>query len=339
MKYYLGIDLGGTKVSAAVVKVQHGEYTLEKAAVNPVSEIKDSDLLMDKIAETVISAIEYAGITKDKISGCGMGVPGVANSGTGVLERAVNLILPNPYPIAEELEKRLSQKQNSLEVPVIVGNDADCAAFGEYLAGVGKEFREKHNKKHVDLVCVTLGTGVGSGIVLGGKIHSGFNYSGGEFGHTVIMAEGGRKCGCGRCGCYEQYAAGTALKWIGKEAADKNPGSLINTIAKERRKKIDGEIVFEAAKRGDETAAAAVERYAGFVACGLVNLINTMQPDIICIGGGVCAQKGLLPLIKKKVNQKQYNRKIGDKNDKTHVCIASLENDAGIIGAAMLCLN
>ena len=207
---------------------------------------------------------------------------------------------------------------------VYVENDANCAALGEAVAGCG------HGAK--DFVAVTLGTGVGSGIIIDGKIVSGANNAGGECGHTVIVVDG-EPCTCGRKGCWEAYASATALINQTRRAMEEYPDSIMHELAKEEGK-VSGRTAFDAMRRGDIAGIKVVDKYCKYVACGLINLVNIFQPEIICIGGGICNEgETLLRPIRRYVESERYSvySKIQSK-----ICKAELGNDAGIIGAAIL---
>ncbi len=211
--------------------------------------------------------------------------------------------------------------------PVYFTNDANAAAWGEYLAGSGKGYRS--------LVMVTLGTGIGGAMILDGKLYEGCNFAAGEFGHFVIQCEG-EPCNCGRRGCFETYASATGLIRMAKQAMETEEGrksSLWNLCSGETDG-LNAEMIFKAAKKGDLTAGQTVERYLYYLSVGITDIINIFQPEILCIGGGVSrAGNQLLDPLKRMVDQQIYTR---DSQVKTEIVTATLGNDAGIIGAAML---
>ena len=218
------------------------------------------------------------------------------------------------------MEERLGKK-------VIIENDANAAALGEYLAGSAKGAK--------NAVAITLGTGVGGGIIINGKIYSGSNFAGAELGHMVIVKDG-KECGCGRNGCWEAYASATGLINLTKQKilSEKLEYSYMYKLCKGDLNKVEGRTAFDAMADGDPTAKAVVEEYLGYLATGLVNIINIFQPDILCIGGGISNQgENLLAPLRKIIESERYTKH----NDKqTVVCTCSLGNDAGIIGAAYL---
>jgi glucokinase len=313
MKYYIGIDIGGTNISTGVVDEEYnivGRSRIKTGSVRPYSEvIKD-------ITESVRLAAGNAGISMDDVKWIGAGCPGTCNGDTGVVEYANNLRWENA-PLRDDIESAFGKK-------TYIDNDANAAAFGEYLAGAAKGAK--------NAVIITLGTGVGAGIILNGKIFSGTNFAGGEIGHTVIVLDG-YQCTCGRKGCFETYASATGLVRMTKEALEQNPDSKIAQLV-EADGRISARTAFNAAKMLDDVGQAVVDRYIKALACGIANTINVFQPDILCIGGGVCNEGDNLLVPLKKLVAEQIYSKNSAKN--TEICICSLGNDAGIIGASML---
>ena len=207
---------------------------------------------------------------------------------------------------------------------VFVENDANCAALGEAFAGCGNGSK--------NFVAVTLGTGVGSGIILDGKIVNGVNCAGGECGHMVIMVDG-EQCSCGRKGCWEAYASATALIRQTKRAMDDYPDSIMHRLAAEEGG-VNGKTAFDAMRLGDIAGIEVVNNYIKYVSCGLINLVNALQPEIICIGGGICNEGDtLMEPLRRYVQAERYS--IHSKIQ-TQIVKAQLGNNAGIIGAALL---
>ncbi|MBP1745274.1 MAG: family protein, putative glucokinase [Firmicutes bacterium] len=218
-----------------------------------------------------------------------------------------------------------SELQKHINLPVFLDNDANCAALAESIAGAAKHA--------VHSVTVTFGTGIGCGIIIGGKLYGGFNHAAGEVGHMVI-ASGGEKCSCGRSGCWEAYASGTALVRQTRKAAADDCSSMINGLSEGDMARIDGKTAFEAARKGDETALRVVNQYTRYMSEGLINLINILMPEVVVIGGGVSHQgEYLLEPLRELVSAGMYGAK---KLPRTKLLAAELGNDAGIIGAAML---
>ena len=184
-------------------------------------------------------------------------------------------------------------------------------------------------------MCITLGTGVGGGIIINGKIYSGSNYAGAEIGHMVIDPNG-PKCTCGRCGCFEVFSSATGLIRMTKEAMENDPGTIMRKMSEELGR-VSARIPFMAMREGDKSAKEVVDKYIKYLACGITNTINIFQPDIICIGGGVCNEGDPLILPLKELVKKELYSKNSSKN--CDIVIAELGNNAGIIGAAFLGLN
>lgn len=314
MKYYIGIDLGGTNIVAGVVNENYEIVATAKVKTNlprPAEEIcKDMAMVAEK-------AVSEAGLQMSDIESVGVGTPGIANSESGVVEYSNNLGFEN-VPMAEMIG-------NILGKPVYIENDANAAAYGEFVAGAAKGARHA--------VAITLGTGVGGGIIIDGKIFAGFNFAGAEIGHTVIEVDG-PQCTCGRKGCFEVFSSATGLIRMTKEAMEENKSSKMWEMMKEDGNRVSGRLAFNAMRAGDETAKAVVDKYIKYLAAGITNTINIFQPDVLCIGGGVCNEGDplLLPL-KELVKKEVYTR--NSKNN-TEIVIAKLGNDAGIIGAAFL---
>lgn len=316
--YRIGIDLGGTNIAAGLVT--DDGVIIRKRSV-PTGADRAPEFIVDDIAALCRRLTEEEGIGVEDISTVGIATPGIANHDTGVVEYANNLPF-RKFPIADMLRQRFPVESIHIE------NDANAAAWGEAVVGAAKGSNNS--------VMITLGTGVGGGIVLDGKIYSGFNYAGGELGHMVICA-GGRSCSCGRQGCWEAYSSATALIKMTREkiAECEKDGrhTRMSDIAAERGK-ISGRTAFDAMRLGDEAGAEVVKAYVYYLSCGLTNIVNIFQPEVISLGGGISNEgddllESLLPIIRKE----QYG---GGIVSQTELRIAKLGNDAGIVGAAML---
>ncbi len=311
--YTIGIDLGGTNIVAAVV---NDKYEIVGKAKTPTNSPRSAEEIFDDIAKVCFEAIEAAGLDIDYIDSVGMGTPGTVN-GEGVIEFANNLGFVNVYA-KNMLEERLGISK------IYIENDANCAALGEAYAGVGHESK--------NFVAVTLGTGVGSGVIVDGKIVNGVNFAGGECGHMVIVMDG-EECTCGRKGCWEAYASATALIKQTKAAMEKYPDSIMHQLA-EQEGKVSGRTAFDAMRKGDVAGIKVVDKYIKYVSCGIINLVNALQPEIICVGGGICNEgETLLKPLRRYVQAERYSiySKI-----QTKIVKAELGNDAGVIGAAIL---
>lgn len=314
MKYYLGIDLGGTNIVAGVVDEEYN--ILVKESVKTNSNRPAAEVIADIIA-VAKKAVESANLTMDQIENVGVGAPGTANKDTGIIEYSNNLKW-DEVPLKQMME-------DGLQKPVFVENDANAAAFGEFLAGAGKD--------HNSLVAITLGTGVGGGVITDGKILTGFSYAGAELGHSVIVAHG-HHCTCGRDGCLEAYVSATGLINATKEAMQEDKQSAMWEICDGNLENVNGKTAFDGMRKGDATAINVVDTFIDYLSIGIANFINIFQPEILCIGGGICKEGDTLikPLTEKVIPQ-TYARK---EENRTKIVVAKLGNDAGVIGAAML---
>jgi len=312
-KYYIGVDIGGTNTKVGVV--DDGGNIVYKTAVKTESEL-GYKAVIQSIAEAVEECITSSGIIRKKIEWLGAGCPGICNKDTGIVEIASNLGWHN-VPLLEELEKAAG-------FPTHIDNDANAAAYGEFTAGAAMNTNSA--------VVITLGTGVGSGIILNKKIYYGMNFAGGEIGHSVIEVDG-YECSCGRKGCFEAYSSATGLVRMTKEAIQRDRGSKMRELV-DIRGKISARTAWDAAKMEDKAGKEVVAMYIKYLAAGITNVINIFQPDIVCIGGGVCGEgDNLLVPLKKQVKEGVFSKNSA-KNSEIAIC--KLGNDAGLIGAAML---
>ena len=313
MKYYVGIDLGGTNIVAGVVDENY--QILNKASMKTNCPRPSEEIAAD-MAECALQAIRNAGLTPEQVEWIGIGTPGIANSATGIIEYSNNLGFVN-VPMVKWISEKTGR-------PAFIENDANAAAYGEYVAGAAKGA--------TNAVCITLGTGVGGGIVVDGKIYAGSNYAGAEIGHTVLQMDG-PACTCGRKGCFEVYSSATGLVRMTKEAMAEHPETIMHKMAEEKGK-VTARTAFDAMRAGDATAKAVVDFYIQALAAGITNTINIFQPDVLCIGGGVCNEGDALLLPVKELVAKEVYTRNSEKN--AEIVIAKLGNDAGIIGAAFL---
>ena len=317
--YTIGVDLGGTNIKVGLCDAELN--IIDKDSV-PTGAQREAEEIVKDMAELTRKIIERNSLDIKDVEYFGIAAPGTANTATGVIEYTNNLPFKD-FHIADIFKKYLPIER------IYVANDANAAALGEAAAGSAK------NEKNV--IMITLGTGVGSGIIIDGKIFSGsVNFAGGEIGHTVIRM-GGRLCSCGRRGCWEAYASASALTVLTKErmkglAAMGVPSKLFECAEKEG--KVSARTAFDAKRAGDPYGAELVREYIENLAAGLTNTINIFQPDVICIGGGLSNEKDdLISPIKEIVKHEQYSRHA---KKKTEIRIATLGNDAGIVGAACL---
>ncbi len=299
---FAGIDLGGTNIAAGLVD-ESGKILIKKSV--PIGEgRKNADLAVEKMVALVRELCDELGETPERV---GVGAPGIVNPETGKIETAANIAFRD-YPLADKISAGLS-------LPVRLVNDANAAALAESLVGAAAGLK--------NTVMLTLGTGVGGGIVIDGKIYTGSSFGAGEIGHMVIV-HNGRKCGCGRKGCFERYASATGLIETTREKAEKYPSSLIG-----KEQEITGRTAFELMRLGDEAAKEAVEEYIDYLATGTANLINLFSPDAIIIGGGVSNEgEALFAPLREKVAECLFS-------DSTPIVRAALGSEAGIVGAAL----
>ena len=312
--YHLGIDLGGTNIAVGVVDENFkivGRGKMKTNAPRPAEEI------CDDMATAVKMAVEDAGLTMDDIDTIGIGAPGSINPHTGMIAVSNNLQFEK-VPMGPMLKERLGRD-------VFIENDASAAAYGEFLAGAGRGTQ--------DMVAITLGTGVGGGVIIGGKLFSGSNLAGGELGHTVIV-QGGEQCTCGRKGCWEAYASATGLIKLTKASMEANPNSKMWELCDGDINNASGRTAYDGMRADDEAAKEVVKKYEEYVACGITNMVNIFQPEVLCIGGGISKEGDtLLAPIVKVVDAERFTKNV---EKQTVVKFAELGNDAGIIGAAYI---
>ncbi len=313
--FRIGVDLGGTNIAVGIV--DNDNKIVEKGSV-PTNAGRHPDEIVKDIAGLITELLEKSDIIPCRVEHIGIASPGSINPVNGIVCRATNLGMID-YPIISKLRELLPIKRIKLE------NDANAAALGEAVAGSGKNVDK--------FVMVTLGTGVGGGIIIGGKIYSGFNFAGGELGHMVIE-HNGRQCGCGRRGCWETYSSATGLINMTKEHMLHNRNSVMWKLVENDIDKVSGKTAFQAAAMGDMTARAVCAEFTDYLACGLINIINIFQPDILSIGGGISNEgENLLAPLRELADRLQFTNA---HPVKTQLKIAELKNDAGIIGAASL---
>lgn len=310
--YTIGIDLGGTNVAIGIVD---GQYKIVRKGSTPTP--KDPVAIVDAMADLIKKLLAEAGITFDDVKYVGVATPGIADREAGEVIYANNINFHH-FPLAKLLTERIPVKAVYLE------NDANAAALGEAKAGAARGA--------VNSVMVTLGTGVGGGIIIGGKVYMGTNCAAGELGHIVIEKDG-RPCSCGRKGCWEAYSSATGLIKMTNEKMAVSPDSLMHDVAKAEGK-VSGRTAFDAMRKGDAAAKAVVDEYLSYLACGLTNLINIFQPETIVLGGGVANEReNLLAPLRPLVYGETYGTNLIRSPE---LRIAELGNDAGIVGAAVL---
>lgn len=312
---YVGIDIGGTNLKAGLVDERGMLLASQKIKI---AQLSDQESLVWAMVSMTQNLAVSTGTPLDEIVSVGVGVPGTVEIHSGSLLYTCNLPLRN-VPL-----RRLFHRY--FRVPLYIENDANCAALAEYYVGAGRDSKR--------FVTVTLGTGIGGGIIHNGKIYHGSNGMAGEVGHMSIDYNG-LPCPCGRRGCWEQYASATALKRQTAEAMEQHPESILCRVVEENNGKVSGQSAFIAARRGDPVAQAVCDAYVKYLATGIANLVNIFQPDTLAIGGGVSneADEYLLHPVQYLVAE---NTIPCSKEKMTRIVRAQLGNDAGIIGAALL---
>lgn len=312
--YFIGIDLGGTNMAAGVVDAWGA--ILVKDSVKTLSG-RHYSLIIEDMAKLALSVIRQAGIGISDISGIGIGTPGSVDAKRGVVVYANNLGFVNT-PMAAEFQKHIP-------LPVRLCNDANCAALGETVAGAAAGRR--------NVVMITLGTGVGGGVVIDGRIYEGEYSAGAELGHNILVVDGAL-CACGRRGCWEAYSSATGLIRMTREAMERHSDSLMHKLCGYSQEKIDGKTAFTAARAGDAAGLAVVERYIKYLAEGIVDMVNIFRPELVLVGGGICKEGDyLLEPVRGYVRAYAYG---SGHTPCPGIEVAALGNDAGIIGAAML---
>ena len=316
--YYIGIDIGGTNLKAGLVDES---YRITATKKQPL-QFTSMEQMGETLAKMAIALAEENNIPRDQVASVGMGFPGPVNDKQGVVIKTVNIPI-RFMPVAEMFHRHWNG------VPVHLGNDADCAALGE--------FYHYEDKDIESLILVTLGTGIGTGIILNGRIHTGINGCAGEGGH-IVLVHGGEQCTCGRKGCWERYASANALIRQTVAAMEKDRSSVMWEMTDGDVSKVNGSTPFEAMHRGDAAGQAVIEQYRRYLADGLANYVNIFQPEVIALGGGVsqAREEDLLIPLQSMVLDQCFGRE-ADRH--TRLVKAKLGNDAGMIGAALLGLQ
>ncbi len=312
--YRIGIDLGARNIVAGVVDEKN--RILGKGYAKLMGS-EEAGKIVDFMKQAINASIKNANVSLDDVELIGVATPGSVDRANGVVEYASNLAFDN-YPLRQVLQDEYNKK-------VFIENDANCAALGEAIAGAGNGVDQ--------FVFVTIGNGIGAGIVMNGKLVRGCNDAAGEIGHMVIKL-GGERCGCGRRGCWEAYASTKALIEQTKDAMSKNFNTLMWDMVDGDMKRVESFTAFEAMQDGDIVARTVVNQYIHYIAVGVVNVINIFQPKILCIGGSIGTEgESLLYPIRHYVNNEHYsiNAKI-----QTQICAAVLGEEAALIGASLL---
>lgn len=309
---YIGVDLGGTNI---VVGLIDEDGKIIKSLNRPTEKERGVEPIFDDIFDMCNELINEFKLDNTNLKGVGIGIPGTIDDKNGVIVYSNNIKINN-FNVRE-------YAKGKLDYEIRMANDADCAALGEVAAGSAKGCS--------NAIVVTLGTGVGGGIIIDGKIFAGFYPGGAEIGHQIIEKDG-RPCSCGNHGCFEAYSSASALILAAKKKAEENKDSLLYKLVEGDIEKMNAKIPFDAAQSGDKAGEEVIDEYLDYLAVGIANLINVFKPEAILLGGGVSKQEENLTVpLTERVKKLAYG---GDMP--TVIKIASLGNDAGLIGAAML---
>ena len=314
MQYHIGIDLGGTNIAVGVVDESH--HIVGKSSI-PTDVPDTAEHVADRMAKGCALAVEDAGISIDQVETVGIGSPGSVDPFRGIVQHAYNLGFVGT-PLRELMAQRL-------EKPIYLDNDANAAAYGEVMAGAAQGYR--------NVVVMTLGTGIGGGILIDGRMVTGCSCCGGELGH-MGMVYNGEPCTCGRRGCMEAYCSVTALIRQTKEKMRQCPESLMWNLCQGDLEQVSGRTAFDAMRQGDDGAKQVVEQYTAYLGYAVCSVVNLLQPEILLIGGGISKEgETLLAPVRRIVDQEAFCR---EPERNTVLGVATLGNNAGIIGAAAL---
>ena len=316
MNYYIGIDLGGTNIAVGVVDENYNIIGRGKRK----TVVTDNPMrIVDDMVDAAKEAVSDAGLKLSDIKACGVGSPGSIDCVNGIIYAAHNLKI-DKLNIKELMEERLN-------VPTLAANDANAAALGEMLAGAGKGSNS--------FVIITLGTGVGGGVIMNGKMLVGHNFAGGELGHSLLIYDG-EPCSCGRKGCWEAYASATALIRQTKRAMESNRDSKLWDVVDHDITKVNGKTVWDGYDLNDKTAIEVVDNYIHYLGIGILNYCNIFRPEALILSGGIAKQGDRLVKLLTDYCEKNHYGYGGSAPVK--ILIAELGYESGIIGAASLVL-
>ena len=314
MKYAIGVDVGGTNIKAGICTLE-GEI-VAKSSIKTCAGTLSGEEIIANICQEVDDLLKSSKISREEVSQITVGSPGAVDNKKGVLVFAGNLYARN-WQYRQLLQKHF-------DLPIYVVNDANAAALAETRVGAGRGCQSS--------ITITIGTGIGSGVVIDGRIFTGANGIASELGHMVIVKDG-IPCTCGRKGCFERYASATGLIDMTQRTMSNHPESSMHRIVAENNGKVSGRTAFEAAKEGDETGKLVVREYVSYLGTGIANLINAFMPEIVLIGGGVSNEGDyFIKLIEEATLKECF---LFEEVDKPRFARALLGNDAGIIGAAL----
>ena len=312
--YRIGVDMGGTNLAAGIVSCD-GVIAAQSSV--PTGE-PDAGIIAKKTAELIRSLLAETNISESEIEIIGVGVPGSANQETGMIEYANNLGM-------EDVEFLELMRPYFPKTPMGIENDANAAAYAEYKFGAGQGCRS--------MVLITLGTGVGAGIIINGTLFEGINYASGELGHMTIRYDG-LECNCGRRGCFERYASASALVEQARAAMADHKDSDLWELCGGDISMMNGKLFFDAVRKEDATALRVLHRYSEYLTEGILDVVNLLQPELVCIGGGISREGDLLLTpVRERLARMNYAK---TSRYQTQLKAAVLGNDAGIIGAACL---
>lgn len=310
---HIGIDLGGTNIG---IGITHNDNLIFKDSRSTNKE-SGYEGIVKNICDGIEEILKKNNIKRSDIEGAGIGIPGIIDPKTNMVVEVVNLGWEN-VDFKNDLEKRIG-------IPVFLGNDATVAGVAEYELGALKGCENG--------VLITLGTGIGAGIILNGKVFEGAHGIGAEFGH-MIVGENYYDCNCGRNGCFETFASSTAIINYTKKLINEGKKTKILDMVNNNVDRIDGKVIFQAAREEDKVAIEVVDRMTDYLAKGIVNIMSILDPEIFVLGGGLSAAGDyLLEQVKKKVEKERYYKGIKAGG----ICISTIGNDGGILGAACLC--
>lgn len=316
-KYIIGIDVGGTNIKAGVLT--DGGVTVKSYSIKTLADNGSKDVL-NRINELVNTMLAENNVSKSQVIGIGMGLPGPVNTDTGVVNTCPNMIGWDDLPAANLLKELTG-------IDVKIANDANAITLGEAWLGAAKGYK--------DIIGITLGTGIGGGIIINGKILSGHTGAAAEVGHMKIV-NNGNLCGCGHYGCWEAYASATGLIREAVHRLKVNKNNMIWKEVGDDINKLEAKHIFDAAKAGDEFALGLVDYEVEYVSMGLANLLNILNPELVVIGGGVALAGDILfNGVRDKLKTKAMKVCMED----VKIVPAKLGNDAGVVGAAALFIN
>ena len=314
--FYLGIDLGGTKIMSALA---NEEGKILESLKTPTEADGGEKRVINNIINSIIILLGKFSLDKSQVGGIGICSPGLLNTAEGIIYESSNIPWKN-VKIVKILE-------DELNIPVFLENDANAAALAESNFGAGFNYK--------NMIYITVSTGIGGGIVIDNKLYHGANNNAGEIGHMTVVPDG-PLCGCGNHGCFEAVASGTALKRMAIDGLDKNQGSLINKLSEARSEEIDGKLIALAARKGDEFALRLFKRLAYYLGIGLANLINIFNPELIVLGGGVMKSYDFFwDEMKNNIERRALSVSLKE----LEIVRSKFEDDSGVMGALTVAIN